>query len=89
MRDELWFEAREWFEKRDVSMPNDESLIAELTLPSFKVLSNGKKQVESKEDMKKRGVTSPDLADAFCLTFAKGGSSKVWKPISYDNRGIV
>jgi len=70
-RDELWFLAREWFEGRDVKMPKDDALIAELTLPSFKVLSSGKKQVESKDDLKKRGVTSPDLADAFCLTFAR------------------
>lgn len=72
LRDELWFEARNWFARRDVKMPQDDALIAELTLPSYKVLSNGKLQVESKDDMKKRGVTSPDLADAFCLTFAKG-----------------
>lgn len=91
LRDELWFEAREWFDRRDVSMPDDESLIAELTLPSFKVLSNGKKQVESKDEMKKRGVTSPDLADAFCLTFAAGGPGRSnWKKtINYDHRGYV
>lgn len=91
LRDELWFEAREWFQRRDVRMVKDEPLIAELTLPSYKVLSNGKIQVESKEELKKRGVTSPDLADAFCLTFAKGGAPKsVWsKPIKYKPLGIV
>lgn len=92
LRDELWFEVREWFARRDVAMLADESLIAELTLPSYRILSNGKKQVESKEELKKRGITSPDLADAFCLTFAQGGPSAAmdWKrPIEYDNRGIV
>lgn len=72
LRDELWFEAREWYARRDCSMPNDEALIAELTLPSYKVLSNGKKQVQSKDDLKKLGLNSPDLADAFVLTFAQG-----------------
>lgn len=90
-RDELWFMAREWFERRDVFMPQDDALVAELTLPTFKVLSNGKKQVESKEDLKKRGVTSPDLADAFCMTFTPGiPNAHNWnKPIKYDSRGYV
>ena len=35
-------------------------------------MSTGKVQIESKDDMKKRGVRSPDVADAFCLTFAGG-----------------
>ena len=34
--------------------------------------STGKMVVESKADMKKRGLRSPDLADAFLLTFACG-----------------
>jgi hypothetical protein len=33
--------------------------------------------VESKADMKKRGVRSPDLADAFLLTFACGLEKKI------------
>ena len=80
LRDELWFLAREWLYGRNVSMVRDDALIAELTLPTYKVLSNGKKQVESKDDMKKRGVTSPDLADAFCLTFASGMPRKKQTP---------
>lgn len=88
LRDELWFKARDWFFGRDVTMPQDEALIAELTLPSFRVLSTGKKQVESKDDLKRRGVTSPDLADAFCLTFAPAGIAKQLKPINYDMRWV-
>lgn len=90
LRDELWFMAREWFMRRDVSIPDDEDLIGELTLPTFKVLSNGKKQVESKDDIKKRAA-SPDRADAFCLTFARGGIKRgAWaKAIKYPDMGIV
>ena len=44
--------------------------IAELCRVKFFVASTGKIQVESKSDMKKRGQRSPDLADAFVLTFA-------------------
>lgn len=90
LRDELWFRAREWFEGRDVSITQDDALIAELTLPAYAIRSNGKLKVESKDEMKKRGVTSPDLADAFCLTFASGGAAmRRWKPLAYDNRGIT
>lgn len=91
LRDELWFKAREWFYGRDVSMAKDEALIAELTLPSFRIESSGKKRVESKDDLKKRGVTSPDLADAFCLTFAQGRAFNLafTKPLKYSNAGIV
>jgi phage terminase large subunit len=92
LRDELWFKARDWFWARDVCMPRDDALIAELTLPSYKILSNGKKQVESKDDMKKRGVTSPDLADAFCLTFAQGiARGGKWGSIDYQaiDRSVV
>ena len=70
LRDELWFMAREWFESRDCKIPEDDVLIAELTAPSYTFLSNGKIKVDSKEIMKRKGLRSPDVADAFCLTFA-------------------
>jgi phage terminase large subunit len=38
-----------------------------LTAPTYKFTSNGKVQIESKDDLKKRGVPSPDVADAFNL----------------------
>lgn len=87
LRDELWFRAREWFQGRNVHLFKDEDLIGELTLPTFKVLSTGKKQVESKDDIKKRAA-SPDRADAFCLTFATGAAQNIMKPLKYSNAGI-
>ena len=72
LRDELWFRARAWLEQRQCYIPNHAKLIAELTAPRFKYTSQGKVKVESKDEMKKRGLTSPDIADAFCLTFAGG-----------------
>jgi phage terminase large subunit len=75
LRDELWFAAREWFEARDVSMPDDAGLISELTSVKYDVPgSQGKLVVESKDLMKRRlpEMGSPDLADAFILTFASG-----------------
>lgn len=71
LRDELWFKARDWFDTRAVTMPRDDGLMSELVGPSYKIPA-GKIKVESKDEMKKRGVKSPNKADAFCLTFAGG-----------------
>lgn len=70
LRDELWFKGREWFESMAVCIPDDAELIAELVGPKYKIESTGKIKVESKDDMKKRGVKSPNRADALLLTFA-------------------
>ena len=84
LRDELWFLGKEWFEARDCTIPNQEELIDDLSKPRFSFLSNGKLKVEGKDEMKRRGLNSPDLADAFCLTFAsrasiaKSGSKHKW-----------
>jgi hypothetical protein len=56
-------------------LPKDETLVAELTTPRYKYSSSGKIQVESKQEMKKRGLPSPDVADAFILTFASDAAS--------------
>lgn len=74
-RDELWWKVRAWFESRSVSMPDDQGLISELVSPKYKLESSGKIKVESKDDMKKRGVKSPNKADALCLTFGGGDLS--------------
>lgn len=70
LRDELWFKVRQWLQAQDVKLPRDDYLIGELTLPRFSFDYGGKMIVEKKEDMRSRGVTSPDRADALCLTFA-------------------
>ena len=76
LRDELWFKGREWFQNRLCSIPQDDALIAELASPTYTFTSTGKMVVEAKADMKKRGMRSPDLADAFLLTFACGERRK-------------
>jgi phage terminase large subunit len=53
--------------------------------------------VEAKADMKRRGLRSPDLADALCLTFASaaaqvGGRAPAWVPgkaLRRNVRGVV
>lgn len=70
LRDELWWRGREWFERQDVKIPEDEELIGQLTSIGYEVSSTGKLKVWSKDKLKEMGRDSPDLADAFCLTMA-------------------
>ena len=75
LRDELWFRMRTWFSGRDVRLPNDAVLKHELALPRYGFASDGKKKVESKDEMKRRGIRSPDAAEALMLTFASAAAS--------------
>jgi len=70
LRDELWFRARDWLHERRCRLEDDPALIGELTAPRFGFTSTGRLRVEAKDEMKRRGLASPDLADAFVLTFA-------------------
>lgn len=70
LRAELWFRCKDWLSKLDCQLPDDDDLIGELTAVKYKFTSNGKYQLESKDEMVKRGLGSPDTADAFMLTFA-------------------
>ena len=86
LKDELWLRAKDWLELRDCSLPSDASdLVEDLVAPSYKFTSAGKIQIESKEEMKRRGKKSTDLADSFVLTFAGHaasiltGNRKSWK----------
>ena len=98
LRAELWFKCKAWLEGMDVKIPHDDRLWAELAAPRYHFTSSGKIQVESKEAMKKRGINSPDRADAVCLslanemtTMAYGTSSAgSWnKPLRREIRGVV
>jgi len=86
LRDELFWNCREWFEGRDVKIPEDNTLIQEITGIRYKYLSNGKLKIESKDEMKRRGQRSPDVADAFVLTFAEAGAIAAGYSKGYSNR---
>lgn len=71
LRAEIFWNLRERLEDGSMDLdPNDDDLHAELTSIRYKVLSNGKIQVESKDEMKRRGLHSPNRADALALAFA-------------------
>ena len=54
----------------DSRCPNLEKLLIELSTPRKAYDANGRVKVESKEDMKKRGIKSPNLADACIMCYA-------------------
>ena len=78
LRTELWFKAKEWFEDRMCSLPvayrkvpKEDDLVVQLVSQKYDHLPSDKVFALSKKDMKKKhGIDSPDLADAFLLTFA-------------------
>ncbi len=70
-RCEMWGEMRDWFEgDAPVQIPDTDTLHADLTGPKYAYDSNTRLKLEKKEDMKKRGLLSPDEGDALAMTFA-------------------
>jgi hypothetical protein len=61
--------AAEWLEG-NVELPNNPDLLDDLTVIKRKPNANGKLRLETKDEMRRRGVRSPDLGDALALTFA-------------------
>ena len=64
----MWGVLKELFRQKALCLPNDEELSAQLTTRKYKVNSKGKIQLESKDDMKKRSLPSPDMGDALALS---------------------
>lgn len=78
IRIESWSNVRDWL--RDAILEKHEGFY-ELANPKYKITSAGKLQLESKEDMKKRGVASPNVGDALALTLSR--------PTEGSNLGVV
>lgn len=70
-RAEMWGETKDWLLAQPASIPDSDELQADLTQIKYSYDSNNALKMEKKEDMKKRGFRSPDMADALGLTFAK------------------
>lgn len=75
LRTELWFKTKAWLEDRSCRIPKNDELVSELSSIRYSFLSNGKMVAESKDQMRRRGLRSPDLADAVCLTMAVEAST--------------
>lgn len=91
-RAEMWMKSKEWLEDvGGASIPDSDSLQADACGPGYKYDSLTRVQLESKEDMRRREIPSPDEWDAVALTFAEpvgtgGGFGRV---IEYGKAGVA
>lgn len=73
LRAELWNDLRDWLDSEmPVQIPDDDTLQGELCSLGYKFTSTGQLQIESKDDLRARGMPSPDGADALALTMYGG-----------------
>jgi hypothetical protein len=71
-RSAAWWQMRELLDPangEEIALPPDDLLIGDLTTPHYKVVSGGKYQIESKDDIKKRIGRSTDDGDAVVMAF--------------------
>lgn len=89
-RSEMWKLAKNWL-KEGGAIPADPVLHTELISPETVPRVDGKIQIESKKDMKARGIPSPNRADSLILSFAHPVSAKYRpdknQPQEYYNGG--
>ena len=70
LRAEMWGKMRDWIMSYAV-LPDDRELRDDLISVEYGYTDQGAIQLEKKEDLKKRGLASPDVADALAMTFAR------------------
>ena len=71
-RAEMWWNLRDWLDgDMPVMIPDRDDLHSDLCAPFYKYDSQARRKLESKDEMKKRGMRSTDCADALALTFAE------------------
>jgi hypothetical protein len=79
-RSEMWCAMMHWLKAG--AIPDDPELKAQLIGPEYSENAQGI-VLERKEDMRARGLASPDIADSLCLTFA----TPVWSNHSLAGPG--
>jgi hypothetical protein len=85
-RAEMWMRSRDWLkEVGGADIPDRDSLQADACGPAYHYDANQRVQLEGKEQMRKRGVRSPDEWDALALTFAE--TVAVAKPFEFNSAG--
>ncbi len=82
----MWGAMRDWL--KDASIPEDRFLKTDLIGPRIKPDSKGTLFLESKKDMKARGLASPDAADAIALTFAFPVASREYRGDRVDRKPV-
>lgn len=91
-RAEMWGKSKEWLEEPGgVDLPDRDSIQGDACAPGYKYDSLTRLVLESKEDVRKRGLRSPDEWDAIALTFAAPVStnSRFNRDINYPRLGLA
>ena len=83
MRAEIFWELRRLFNDGLIAIPRDEELISQLLGLRYDVTSAGQVKMESKTSLRRRGIRSPDKADALALAFMEPPSLQIWT--GYEN----
>ncbi len=74
----MWGRVRKLLQDGEISIWDDAELISQLSNRKYTVNSDGKIELERKKDMKKRGISSPDIADALALALYNPFTEYVW-----------
>jgi hypothetical protein len=69
-RAEIFDGLRVRFESGRISIPEDRELIGQLAALRYSFTSSGQMKLEGKDELRRRGLPSPDRADALALAFA-------------------
>jgi hypothetical protein len=86
-RAEMWGKSKEWLDDvGGADIPDSDSLQADACAPSYKYDSLTRVLLESKDDIRKRGMRSPGEWDAVALTFAEPVNPErmvvdTWQPV--------
>lgn len=80
---EAWFRMAEIMP--DIALPFDSNLLMELANRLWKQDNHGRRMVESKQEYKKRGFKSPDIADAAIIAFSQPRKSSGGSVITAGN----
>ena len=78
LRAEIFWEVARLLREDAASIPNDSVLVGQLLALRYDVSSTGRIRLESKTRLRKRGVASPDRADALALAFMEPPSLEIW-----------
>ena len=88
-RAEMWGTMKQWLKAGGAIDPADEGLYQDIIGPETVARLDGKILLESKEDMKERGLPSPNRGDALALTFAEPVGKKPRHGVGGDNHHSV
>jgi hypothetical protein len=67
----MWMRMKAWLmDEGGADIPDEDGLQADLIAPGYRYDARQFLVLESKEDIKKRGLRSPDLGDSIGLTLA-------------------